>query len=133
MKSFSLVVNDGNGRHEFPNVDSFVGEDVSGSFGIMAGHARMITSLVVGLARFREAETVWRYVAMPGAVLYFDDNTLTLSTRRCLIDEDYTRISAALTQQLLTEEQDLQAMKKRLRSMEEQVLKRIWELDRRGG
>ena len=132
MKTFTLALNDGNGTREFPNVGSFVGEDASGSFGILAGHARMITSLVVGLARFRAADAVWRYLAMPGAVLYFADDVLTLSTRRCLIDEDYTRISAALTQELLTEEQNLQAMKERLRNMEEQILKRIWELGRQG-
>lgn len=132
MKTFTLALNDGNGTREFPNVSSFVGEDASGSFGILAGHARMITSLVVGLARFRAADAVWRYLAMPGAVLYFADDVLTLSMRRCLIDEDYTRISAALTQELLTEEQNLQAMKERLRNMEEQILKRIWELGRQG-
>jgi F-type H+-transporting ATPase subunit epsilon len=133
MKTFALAVNDGNGTRDFPNVRSFVGEDASGSFGILAGHARMITSLVVGLARFRETDAAWRYLAMPGAVLYFDDDVLTLSTRRCLIDEDYTRISAALTDELLTEEQNLQAMKQRLRNMEEQILKRIWELGRQDG
>jgi F-type H+-transporting ATPase subunit epsilon len=132
MKTFALAINDGSGTRDFTNVSSFVGEDASGSFGILAGHARMITSLVVGLARFRETDADWRYLAMPGAVLYFDDGVLTLSTRRCLIDEDYTRISAALTQELLTEEQSLQAMKERLRNMEEQILKRIWELGRQG-
>ena len=32
---------------------SFIGEDDSGSFGILAGHARMMTMLGFGLARFR--------------------------------------------------------------------------------
>lgn len=128
MKGFALVVNDGGGKREFPNVTSFVGEDASGSFGILAGHARMITSLVVGLARFRDQDEVWRYLAMPGAVLYHNDRTLTLSTRRCLIDEDYTRVSAALEQQLLAEEERLRTMKERLRRMEEQLFKRLWEI-----
>jgi F-type H+-transporting ATPase subunit epsilon len=132
MKQFTLVVNDGSGTREFPNVTSFVGEDTSGSFGILAGHARMITSLVVGLARFRQEDEVWRYLAMPGAVLYFNDATLTLSARGCLIDEDFTRVSAALEHQLLTEEERLHTMKERLRRMEEQILKRLWDFNRDG-
>ena len=130
MKTFELIVQDSSGRQTFPGVSSFVGEDASGSFGILAGHARMITSLVVGLARFRSGERPWQYLAMPGAVLYFRDDTLTLSTRRCLISEDYSQISAALREQLLAEEARLQKMKQSLHRMEEEVLKRLWEISR---
>ena len=38
----------------------FVGEDTSGSFGILADHSRMMTTLVVGLARFRIGDTNWQ-------------------------------------------------------------------------
>ena len=68
---------------------------------------------------------------MPGAVLRFDDDVLTLSTRRCLVDDDYTRISTALAEQLLAEEERLQTMKESLRRMEDEVLKRLWEMGRR--
>lgn len=91
----------------------------------------MITSLVVGLARFRGSEAVWSYVALPGAILRFEDNVLTLSTRRCLVGNDYTRISAALREQLLAEEQKLHAMKESLRRMEEEIFRRLWEMGRR--
>jgi len=113
-------------------VTSFVGEDASGSFGILAGHARMVTSLLIGLARFRSADGPWRYLALPGAVLYFHDNVLTLCTRRYLLDDDYLRISQALQQQLLAEEEKLHTMKESLQRMEEAVLKRLWEADRKG-
>lgn len=131
MRNFTLVVNDRNGTQEFRDVASFVGEDDSGSFGILAGHARMITALVVGLARFRGRDETWRYLAMPGAILYCRDDVVTLSTRRCLIDEDYTKVSAALAQELLTEEERLRTMKERLRNMEEEILKRLWDLGRK--
>ena len=111
---------------------SFVGEDASGSFGILAGHARMVTSLMIGLARFRIGEDAWRYLALPGAVLYFDDNVLTLSTRHYLLDDDYLRISQALQQQLLAEEEALHAMKQSLHRMDQEVLKRLWEMGRKG-
>jgi len=130
MKAFELIVQDSSGRQTFTDVSSFVGEDASGSFGIQAGHARMVTVLVVGLARFRSGERPWQYLAMPGAVLYFCDNKLSLSTRRCLVSEDYGQISAALREQLLAEEARLHQMKESLHRMEEEVLKRLWEITR---
>lgn len=131
MNSFSLRLQDATHAETFEEVTSFVGEDASGSFGILAGHTHMITVLVVGLARFKTADKDWQYLAMPGAVLYFHDNVLTLSTRRYLIDNDYTRISEALRQQLLEEEEKLRTIKVSLRQMEEEILRRLWDMGRR--
>jgi F-type H+-transporting ATPase subunit epsilon len=100
--TFILRLQDATRAEEITGVASFVGEDASGSFGILAGHTRMLTALIIGLARFRIGDA-WRYLAVPGAVLYFQDNVLTLSTRRYLLDDDYMRISQSLQQQLLAE------------------------------
>jgi len=132
MKSFSLRLQDATHSEEMAGVTSFVGEDASGSFGILAGHARMMSLLIIGLARFRIGEGAWQYLALPGAVLYFHNNTLTLSTRHYLLDDDYMRISQALQQQLLAEEEKLHIMKESLHHMEEEVLKRLWEMGRKG-
>lgn len=128
MKSFTLRLQDATQSEEIAGVASFVGEDASGSFGILAGHARMMASLIIGLARFRIGEETWQYLALPGAVLYFHDNVLTLSTRHYLRDNDYMRVSQALQQQLLAEEEKLHTMKKSLHRMEEEVFKRLWEM-----
>jgi F-type H+-transporting ATPase subunit epsilon len=133
MKPFTLQLQDATHSEEIKNITSFVGEDASGSFGIFAGHARMMTSLVIGLARFRVGEQEWQYLALPGALLYFHDNMLTLSTRHYLLDTDYMRISEALQQQLLSEEENLHTMKQSLHRMEEELLKRMWEMGRPGG
>ncbi|MGD2161034.1 MAG: F0F1 ATP synthase subunit epsilon [Gammaproteobacteria bacterium] len=133
MNAFTLKLQDATRSEEINDVTSFVGEDVSGSFGILAGHARMMTTLVTGLARFCIGENSWQYLALPGAVLYFHENVLTLSTRRYVLDNDYMRISQTLKQQLLEEEENLHAMKKSLHNMEEEVLKRLWEMYRREG
>lgn len=131
MKGFTLRLQDATHAEEIAKVTSFVGEDVSGSFGVLADHARMMTSLVTGLARFRIGEDDWQYLAVPGALVYFHDNVLTLSTRRYLLDNDYMRISTALQEQLLTEEEKLHKMKESLHRMEEEVLKRLWEMGRK--
>jgi len=114
------------------NVVSFVGEDDSGSFGVLPGHARMMTVLATGLARFRTATGAWEYVAVPGAQLYCRDNELRLCTRRYLRDADYERIGAALRDQLLAEERALGEVRDRLRRLEEEMLKRIWMMRRHG-
>jgi F-type H+-transporting ATPase subunit epsilon len=133
MKSFTLRLQDATQSEEITGVTSFVGEDASGSFGILTGHARFMTSLTIGLARFRVGENSWKYLALPGAVLYFHDDLLTLSTHRFLLDDDYMRISQALQDQLLAEEDTLHNMKESLHHMEEEVLRRLWEMGRGAG
>jgi len=133
MKTFTLILQDAIHTQRIEQVTSFVGEDATGSFGILAGHARMMTSLVFGLARFRARGNAWQYLALPGAVLYFNNNELSLSTRRYLVDNDYERISTALHEQLLAEEQELHELKKSLHQMEEEVLRRLWEIGHESG
>ena len=131
MKSFTLTLQDATHAEKYEGITSFVGEDASGSFGILPNHDRVMTSLVMGLARFRIGDQDWQYIATPGALLYFNNNTLTLSCRHFFIDTDYMRISTALEEQLLEEEIQLQTQKQSLRHMEEEVLKRLWEVGRR--
>ena len=133
MRMFTLVLSSATRSERIGEVLSFVGEDASGSFGILAGHGRMMTILAPGLARFRGVDQNWRYLASPGGVLYFYKDSLSISTRRYLLDDDYERIADALERQLLEEENQLRTMKESLRQMEEQVLKRMWEMSRQKG
>jgi F-type H+-transporting ATPase subunit epsilon len=128
VTAFTLTLLDATHSQRIDGVTSFVGEDASGSFGILPGHARMMTVLVFGLARFRTAADDWHYLALPGALLYFSDNALSLGTRRFLLDDDYGRISAALHEQLLAEERALHEIRNSLQRMEEQLLKRLWRM-----
>ncbi|MDA8391088.1 MAG: F0F1 ATP synthase subunit epsilon [Gammaproteobacteria bacterium] len=130
MKAFTLTISSATHGERISDVLSFVGVDASGSFGILAGHARMMTILAPGLARFRQMNRGWQYLACPGAVLYFWKNDLSISTRRYLLDENYEHIADALERQIGEEEKELRAMKESLRRMEEQVLKRMWEMSR---
>lgn len=129
MTAFTLTLLDATQTQRIEGVTSFVGEDASGSFGILPGHARLMTVLVFGLARFRTTAGDWRYLALPGALLSFSDDELSIGTRRFLIDDDYARISAALQQQLLTEEQTLDDIRTSLHRMEEQLFRRMWDME----
>lgn len=132
MNSFTMQVYDSQKEIRIEGVTSFVGEDESGGFGILPGHARLMTMLVLGLSRFRCGSKPWQYLAMPGAVLYFADDMLSLVCRHCLIDEDYDRISERLSEELLAEEEQLREVRQRLKNMEEALLKRMWEMRRQG-
>lgn len=132
MRTFRLTLCDATRRETFEDLVSFVGEDASGSFGILAGHARLMTVLLFGLARFRRADGHWHYLALSGALLYYVNDELSISTRRYLLDDDYGRISTALQEQLFAEEEGLRTMKESLHRMEEELLRRLWEMNRTG-
>ena len=130
MKPFALIIQDATHVGRFDEVASFVGWDDSGSFGLLADHERFMTVLSWGLARFRTMDEVWHYLALPGGLLYFRDNSATISTRRFLLDEDCDRITRALEEQLSIEEDSLQSMKQSLTRLEEEMFKRLWRMER---
>lgn len=98
----------------------------------MSGHARMMTILRFGLARFHCGDEHWQYLAIPGAVLYFDDNKLHLMCRHFLLDDEYENISRRLQEELLVEEEELQDLHISLQQMEQAMLKRMWDLGEQG-
>ena len=128
MNSFNLNLFDIRHQQRMTGVTSFVGLDATGSFGILPHHARFMTTLVFGLARFCLDEDNWQYLAVPGAVLYFNNNELSISTRHFLIDTDFERISSLLEQQLSTEEDKLRVTRESLGLMEQAMIKRLLAL-----
>ena len=128
--TFELYLQGARQFERINDVESFVAEDASGSFALRAHHERCLSSLVFGLARYRQAGAEWRYLALPGALLYFVDNRLFINTRRYIEDDDYQRISRALTDQLLREEEVLMGMKRNLRQLEDAMLRQLLALER---
>jgi F-type H+-transporting ATPase subunit epsilon len=131
MNQFALNLFDATHEQRITGVTSFIGEDASGFFGIQPHHARFMTTLVLGLARFRLGIENWQYLALPGAVVYFNNNELSISTRHFLIDADLERISNLLEQQLIREEDNLLATRESLHRMEQAMLKRMLTLKRK--
>ena len=125
MNTFVLHLQSATQYECIENVESFVGRDASGSFGILAGHAPFMTSLVFGLARIGMAGAASRFVALPGALLHFSDNQLYLSTRRFHCHADYQQVSAVLDEELQAEEQKLRGVKESMRQLEQAMLKRL--------
>jgi len=130
VNTFTLRLLDAGGGEDIDGVISFVGEDGSGSFGLLAGHARLLAVLGAGLSRFRRGAGPWRYLAAPGAVVHFADNVLTFCTRRYFLGDDAEVITHSLEQQM-QEESQLHLAIANLRQMEQDMLKRLWEMGRR--
>ncbi len=107
-----------------------MGQDASGSFGLLAGHARFMTVLGFGLTRFRVGQGNWEFLALPGGLVYFTGNQLYLNTRRYLRGQDYERIRSALERQFAAEEDELRSMKLSLQRLEQEMLKRLLDINR---
>jgi F-type H+-transporting ATPase subunit epsilon len=132
MKTFTMHLQSTTQYERIDDVLSFVGEDDSGSFGILPGHARMMSLLGFGLARFRTPHRDWAFLALPGCLAYFVDGQLYLNTRRYLRGKDYERLGVLLRKELLAEEEALRAMKQSVRRLEEEMLKRLWKMQQSG-
>jgi len=128
MNSFVMHLQSATQYEQIENVASFVGEDDSGSFGILSGHGRMMTLLVFGLARFRVIDQDWEFLALPGALAYFVDGKLYLSTRRYLRGGDSEHLSIALRDELRAEEEALRETKLSVRRLEEEMFRRLWKV-----
>lgn len=130
MKTFDLHILGASGYDRIRDVTSFVGQDDSGSFGILPGHGRMMTALAYGLARFRQSSDAWTYLAIPGGLLYFAGNELHIVTRRYCLDKSYREISTTLLDRLLAEEESLRAVKENIFRLEQEMLRRLWQIER---
>lgn len=132
MTMFELYLQSGTQYEKISNVTSFIGEDASGQFGILANHARMMTCLIYGLARYKLKDEEVEYIALPGGILYFVNNQLYISTRHYLRSKNYQEILNLMDEQLSSEEEKLKSIKESLHHLDEEMLKRLWELKRQG-
>ena len=130
MNTFVLHLQGATQYERIEGVTSFAGRDASGGFGILSGHERMMSLLTFGLARFRTGEESWQYLAVPGALVYFLDNQLYLNARRYVRGGDYEAVRAILREQFQAEERELHVMKQSLQRLEEEMFKRLLEMNR---
>ena len=128
MKPFVVLLQSATHSERLNDVTSFVGEDDSGSFGLLAGHARMMTYLNFGLARLRYSSGDTEYLALPGGLLYFADNELRVTTRQYSRSRDYDEILDILDRELTIQENSLRSIKDSLRRLDESILRKLLSL-----
>lgn len=130
MNDFAVQLLGSDAGETIAGVVSFVGEDASGSFGLMARHARFMTVLTYGLARLRLADGRVRYVGLPGGLLVFDGRELRISTRRYLVGDDADALGQALALLARAEQRALADTLRKLHRLESEMLHRLAELQR---
>lgn len=131
MNSFSLTLLDNRGSDIFSNVTHFIGADADGCFGVMAGHMHMVAILRYGLARFCDQTGVWRYLALPGGVLRFFDNRLTICTVRYFLGENRELICQSLADEMTQLDSEIHAARATLSEIERSLMRRLAELSNR--
>ena len=130
MKTFRIKLMSMTRSESIPDVVRFAGRDAAGSFGILANAYRRMTVLIFGLAHFQHATGSVEYLALPGGLLYFADNELRIATTNFMRSSGLEEISAALDRQLRQEESELHDIKQSLHQLDEEILKRMYELTR---
>lgn len=133
MRTFVLHLHGATQYERFDDVVTFTAADTSGSFGILAGHERLLACLTLGLAWFRTTDHVSQYLAMPGGVAYFVNDELQISTRRYLRHHDRQHVSMALHEQFVAEEEGLREIRDGVARLEREMLRRLWTTTRRAG
>jgi F-type H+-transporting ATPase subunit epsilon len=131
MKTFRLHLMSMTRSEVIPDVVQFTGRDTAGSFGILANAHRRMTALVFGLAHFQNAGGKVEYLALPGGLLYFVENVLRIATTNFVRSSSPEEISEALDRQLRTEEAELRDTRQSLHRLDEEIMKRMFELKRK--
>lgn len=133
MNAFIMHLQGAAQYQRFDQVESFVGEEPQGMFGLLAAHERFMAPLEFGLARFRPAGGNWQYIATVGGIAYFKENELFINTRRFFVDTDYAAISDRLSMELAEEAAHSKELRDSLMRIEEAMLRSLWQLTRAAG
>lgn len=128
MKGFSLRLLDSRGVEAFEEVTQFIGADSQGSFGILAGHVSTVAVLRYGLARFCHQAGAWQYLALPGGVLRFADNQLTVTTVLYFLGEDRGLLCEQLAEEMARTDSEAHTARAMLSEIERTLVRRLADL-----
>ena len=80
-----------------PDIVALRAEDESGSFGILPGHADLLTVLSAGVVRFRDKAGVLHYCALSGGVLTVEDGRrVAIACRQGTLGDDLLSLEGAV-------------------------------------
>jgi len=133
MKTFALALFDSAGADRYERVRQFVGADGSGAFGILAGHEPMVAVLRYGLARFEDGVGNWHYVALPGGILRFNDNALSVAAVRYFLGDEPGILVERLAREMAQDDSELSAARQTLAKIDRSLVRRLADMEGWGG
>ncbi|MFZ2102740.1 MAG: F0F1 ATP synthase subunit epsilon [Oricola sp.] len=87
-------------------VTSFRAADDSGSFGVLPGHADMLSVLKSCVVRWREGSGDWRFCALYGGVITVEDgSTIRIACRDGIVGEDLPALEGEVLRKREAEQQ----------------------------
>lgn len=133
MSTFGLALLDSHGENRFARVRQFVGADASGVFGILPGHGAMVAVLRYGLARFLDDTGAWHYAALPGGVLRFSNNALSIMAVRYFLGDEPGALVDHLASEMARDDSELSTARQTLAKIDRSLLRRLADMDSQGG
>jgi F-type H+-transporting ATPase subunit epsilon len=83
------------------DVIAVTAEDASGAFGILPGHADLVTALEVSVMSWVQRDSRRRYCALRGGVLHVRDGSeIAIATPEALIADDLERLDIGVLEKL---------------------------------
>ncbi len=129
LKSFTCKVYSPKNILTINEVSSFVGEDNSGSFGIMAGRYPLVTILKCSTAKLKLNDDSVLYLGISGGVLSFKSNILTIVTSFAIQSENIEDLTEALDVAIAKDEERSQKIQGYIQKLDDEILKRIKQLE----
>lgn len=125
MKAFVVHLQSPSSYERLNGVRSFICSDDSGSFGILAGHERLMTVLSPGIASLQMVSGEQLFIGLPESFLYVLNDEIFISTRKYVKETNYFNLARSLQAKLHEEEQLKIEMRQTIKKMEEALIKQL--------
>ena len=108
-------------------------EDVTGSLGIRAGHAPLVTVLVPGVVTARNGGGSEQYVAVNGGVMQVDGDTVRIVSRQAVTSGDLGHLESTVVAGFEKAARDDQTNHAAFEKMRVQFMKGVLDFERAEG
>lgn len=107
-------------------VRSFRGEDPSGNFGLLPGHADFLTVLNVGVLSWRDGADQWRHCAVRRGILTMRRGCeLAIATREAVLGDDLDQLEKHVLTELTRKQSAEDAARRQARQLEVRALSEL--------
>lgn len=128
MPGFSIILCTPTQRELIPDVQSFRGKDLAGSFGILPHAYHRLTVIKSGLAQFKRVDQQVEYLALPDGVLDFKDNQLFLAVTKFYRSSSFDEITQLLKKNIQAESEEIQEIRRTLNRLDQGILKKMAQI-----
>lgn len=127
VRGIHLVLNDlGEVLVDEQDVRAVRAEDASGGFGILPGHADLLTVIPLGVLRWRDRDDALHYCALRGGVLTMRDGcALSIAAREIIRGDDPVALEQATLAQMAQRQHEDDQARRQIRELELRALREL--------